>query len=241
MAQRTLRTPRGDYTLSYLLEGPAEGQKVLFLHGWGATKELMKNSFSRHCGRWQALYLDLPGFGGSSSFEPLTTGEYAAIIRAFLDDLGFTPQAIVGHSFGGKVATLLDPPLLVLLSSAGIVKRKSLKVRLKIALAKSFGFLKSDRLRERLRTRDAAGLPEHMYETLKNVVDEDFSAVFAARTKPALIFWGKNDRATPLYTGEALHRLIAGSRFFPLAGDHFFFAGHGALITQEIAKAIEGA
>lgn len=241
MAQRIVKTPYGDYSLSYLIEGPAEAPCVLFLHGWGAHKELMKNSFSRHCGAWRSLYLDLPGFGGSSNHGALSTAEYATIVRAFLDELGFKPQVIVGHSFGGKVATLLNPPLLVLLSSAGIPKAKSFAVRAKITLAKLLGFLKSEKLRNRLRTRDAAGLPEHMYETLKNVVDEDFSAVFAARRGKTLIYWGQKDRATPPVSGQRLHTLIDESRFEVLPGDHFFFAAHAERIAKGINEELQGA
>jgi hypothetical protein len=35
----------------------------------------------------------------------------------------------MGHSFGGKIAVRLQPKLLILLSSAGIPKKKSLKTR----------------------------------------------------------------------------------------------------------------
>lgn len=238
MASRSTQTPFGPYEISYLLEGPTDGPKVLILHGWGAHKELMKNSFSRHLSGVRALYLDLPGFGASPNDRVLETADYAAIVSAFLKELEFEPQAIVGHSFGGKIATLLNPPLLVLLSSAGIPKQKSLIVRAKIALAKLFKFAAGNTLRNKLRTQDAAGLPEHMYETLKRVVDEDFSVHFAARKGKTLIFWGQADKSTPLYTGEKIHSLINGSRFTPLAGDHFFFAAHGALIAKEIEKSL---
>ena len=36
--------------------------------------------------------------------------------------------SIVGHSFGGKVGVLLNPKELILLSSAGILKKKSLNL-----------------------------------------------------------------------------------------------------------------
>jgi pimeloyl-ACP methyl ester carboxylesterase len=209
------------------------------LHGWGANKELMKNAFSRHLiGAFRTLYLDLPGFGASKNDRALTTSDYAQIVAAALKELDFAPIAIAGHSFGGKIATLLDPPLLILMGSAGIPKPKTLLVRLKIALAKRFKRFGFGAMRERFRTKDASGMSENMYETLKLVVDEDFSSEFAKREKPALIFWGKADRATPLKSGETIAALIKDSVFTPMEGDHFFFASNAETIAKAIAASL---
>ena len=79
-----------------------------------------------------------------------------------------------------------------------------------------------------------------MYETFKNVVDEDFSDIFADYEKPALLFWGKEDSATPLWTGETIHRLIRKSKFFPMEGDHYFFTHHSQRIGDIITKEYHG-
>ena len=47
-------------------------------------------------------------------------------------------------------------------------------------------------------------MSHEMYETFKNVVDEDFEDSFSASKSKALCFWGKEDTATPLYTGEKI-------------------------------------
>ncbi|MDR2151949.1 MAG: alpha/beta hydrolase [Helicobacteraceae bacterium] len=236
MAIRAVKTPIGVYEISYLMSGDAAATKIVVLHGWGASKELMKNAFSRYLGDFRALYPDLPGFGASKNDRALTTQDYAQIIAALLSELDFAPSAIMGHSFGGKIAALLDPPLLVLLSSAGIPKPKSLAVRLKIALAKRFRRFGAIGLRDRLRAKDARGMSENMYKTFKLVVDEDFSAEFAKRDKPTLIFWGKDDRATPLKGGERISALIKNSVFTPMEGDHFFFAANAEMIVKAVAE-----
>ncbi|MDR2906090.1 MAG: alpha/beta hydrolase [Helicobacteraceae bacterium] len=242
MALRNFTTPLGDYEISYIIEGDAALPKILILHGWGANKELMRRAFAPFLGDFRALYMDLPGFGASKNNRVLDTANYAAIVRAALAELDFTPIVIAGHSFGGKIATLLDPPILVLMSSAGIPKRKSFTVRAKIRLAKSplgkiAKKLAAREFHEKIRTNDARGMSEVMYETLKKVVDEDFSEIFAARRGKTLIFWGKNDNQMPLYCGERAHALIAGSEFFAMSGDHFFFAAR----TKEIAEKIGAA
>ncbi|GHS89438.1 hydrolase [Campylobacterota bacterium] len=238
MALRVFETPIGAYEISYLIEGEIASPKVLVLHGWGANKELMRQTFSRFFGSFRALYVDLPGFGASKTERVMTSADYAAVIRAVLAELDFAPHAIVAHSFGGKIAALLDPPLLVLLSSAGILKPKSKSVRLKIALAKIFKPFFSGALRNRLRANDARGISETMYETFKNVVKEDFAPVFAARDKKTLIFWGKSDPETPLFCGEKMHSLIKDSEFFALSGDHFFFTAHSSTIAKTIKETI---
>ena len=126
----------------------------------------------------------------------------------------------------------------MLLSSAGIVVKKPFIVRAKIAIfkiLKIFGFGKFYKL---FATKDVSGMSRVMYETLKNVVDEDFTKHFADFGGRAFIFWGENDKATPVTSGESIDRLIKNSSFFPLSGDHFFFLLHAKFICDEIEKGI---
>ena len=67
---------------------------------------------------------------------------------------------------------------------------------------------------------DAKGMSHVMYETFKNVVNEDFEADFSASKSRGLLFWGTEDTATPLWTGEKIETLIANSKLYPLEGDH---------------------
>ncbi len=86
-------------------DGPA---RVLWLHGWARRGE----DFAT-CARLAAeagvasLVLDLPGFG--SSPPPARSGgarHYAELVAPVLDQCAVRP-VIVGHSFGGRVATVL--------------------------------------------------------------------------------------------------------------------------------------
>jgi len=79
-------------------------------------------------------------------------------------------------------------------------------------------------------------MSHEMYETFKNVVDEDFEDSFSKSKSRALCFWGEEDTATPLYTGEKIAELIANSEFYPLDGDHFFFLKHAVFIADTITK-----
>lgn len=218
------------YRISYETVNPANKDVALFLHGWGANKEIMKKAFGAYFKDFRHVYVDMPGFGASSMHGALATKDYAKIMKSFLDELGASPKIIFGHSFGGKVATLLNPEYLALLSSAGIVAKKPLWVRFKIALFKFLKLFGLGFLYKFFATKDVKGMSKTMYETLKNVVDEDFSSKFADFGGKAFIFWGEEDKATPLKSGERVSRLIKNSEFHALKGDHFFFLLHARYI-----------
>ena len=228
------------YSLSYEIIGQNGVKNMLILHGWGANKELMKMAFSKHLSEFNCVYLDLPGFGLSSALEvALHTSDYANIVSKFIHFLGLKFELVMGHSFGGKIATLLEPKNLILLSSAGIVKQKRFSVRAKIAIFKVLKGIGLGRFWRLFATKDISGMSKIMYETLKNVVDEDFSDIFAKFGGRALIFWGISDDATPLSSGEKLARLIKESKFYSLEGDHFFFLHHGEFIAKTIIEVIQ--
>lgn len=206
-------------------------KNIVFLHGWGSNKELMAMAFSKHFREYNHIYIDLPGFGASPNDSFLTTNDYASIINLFLQECKITNKQkspiIVGHSFGGKIALLLNCEI-ILLSSAGILLPKPLKIRLKIALAKilkklplNFSFL---------RANDAKDLSSVMYEIFKQVVQEDFAPYYKNFTQKATIFWGKDDKATPLQAYNIICELMPNAKSHLLNGDHYFFLQQGDLI-----------
>jgi pimeloyl-ACP methyl ester carboxylesterase len=233
-------TYRGEtFRIAYDIVHPEAKRDLIVLHGWGSDKELMKRAFAEAFADWRHIYVDLPGFGKSASDAVLETRDYAAIVSRFLQALGAGPDAAAGHSFGGKVATLLAPKKLILLSSAGIVMPKSAGVRAKIALFKLLKPLGGGRLRRLFASKDAADMPQNMYETFKKVVDEDFTDIFAAREKPALLCWGESDTATPPEAGRRIAALMprAELAFFP--GGHYFFLENPRPVIERMEVFLE--
>ena len=240
MASKEINYKEHTFKLAYELVNPSQDEVLLVLHGWGSNKEIMKQAFGKTLPDFKHIYLDMPGFGKSTNEMILTTVDYANIVQLFLDELGVNVTIAMGHSFGGKVSTLLNTPCLVLLSSAGVVTVKPWSVKVKIATFKLLKPLGMKKIRELFVAPDAQGMSHEMYETFKNVVDEDFEASFAKSQSRALCFWGKEDTATPLYTGEKIAGLIENSEFYPLDGDHFFFLTHKDLIAQTITEQCTG-
>jgi len=239
MASKDITYKKQTFQLSYELINPTEKNSIVILHGWGSNKEIMKQAFSKLLPQYRHIYLDMPGFGRSSNEMILDTKDYANIVQIFLDTLNVKVKIAMGHSFGGKVATLLNTKCLVLLSSAGVVTVKPWSIKIKIAtfkLLKPLGFAK---IRQLFIAPDVKNMSHEMYETFKNVVDEDFEDSFSKSKSRALCFWGEEDTATPLYTGEKIAALIDNSKFFPLDGDHYFFLKHADFISQTITQECE--
>jgi len=236
MASKEIIYKEHSFQLSYELVNPTQEKVLLVLHGWGSNKEIMKQAFGTLLPEYKHIYLDMPGFGKSTNEMILATEDYAEIVQLFLDELGAVPVIAMGHSFGGKVSTLLNTPCLVLLSSAGVVTEKPWSVKLKIATVKFLKPLGMTLIRDLFKSKDVEGMSHEMYETFKNVVDEDFEVSFSKSKSKALCFWGKEDTATPLYTGEKIAGLIEDSVFYPLDGDHFFFLKHSNIIAKTITE-----
>ena len=223
-------------SLSYIIKNPTKEQSILFLHGWGSNKEIMQQAFGNYLNEFKHIYLDMPGFGQSPNENMiLTTQDYADIVKQFLEKIATTPQAIAGHSFGGKVATLLKPDCLILLSSAGVLVPKPFSVRAKIAIFKLLKPFGVQKIRKLFVSSDAKEMNHAMYETFKNVVDEDFEHNFHNINGKALLFWGIDDTATPLWTAKKIQSIIANSKLYELAGDHFFFLNNSKYISEQIA------
>ena len=235
MALKSISYNNKSFPISYLREGRGK-DAVVFLHGWGSNKEIMHGSFKNYLKDYEHIYIDMPGFGSSPNSNILTTKDYANIIDIFLKEINVNPKIIVGHSFGGKVATLLNPPNLVLLSSAGILVPKPFSIKLKIALFKIFKTFGLSKFRKLFIADDAKEMNQGMYETFKNVVNEDFEENFKNYSGNALLFWGKEDSATPLWTAKKIESLIKNSKLYPLDGDHFFFVNHSKFISDTIKK-----
>ncbi|MDD5359430.1 MAG: alpha/beta hydrolase [Sulfurovaceae bacterium] len=236
MAQRDINYKKNIFNIAYDIVNPSKENTILILHGWGSNKEIMKQAFAKQMSDFKHVYVDMPGFGKSTNPIVLVTEDYAQIMKIFLEDIGVEADIIAGHSFGGKVATLLKPKCLVLLSSSGIRVPKELAVRIKIALFKILKPFKLDRLHQLFVSDDAKGMNHEMYETFKNVVNEDFEPNFSHIKGKTLLFWGKSDTATPLWTAEKINSIIKKSKLYPLDGDHYFFLKHSKFISDTIVE-----
>ena len=236
MAIKSIVYKNSSFDISYIISNSSLQNSIIILHGWGSNKELMHQALDKDLKNFKTIYIDLPGFGKSSNSQILTTQDYSKIIDIFLSKLNISKDIIIGHSFGGKVAMLLNPKLLVLISSAGIVEKKKLAIKINIAFFKLLKKVGLGRFYKLFASSDANQLSINMYETFKNVVNEDFSPKFEQFKNKALILWGKEDSATTLESGKKIESLVPSASFKVYDGDHYFFMNHSKDISQEINK-----
>jgi len=244
MATKNINYFDKSFNINYEIINNDKENVIVFLHGWGSNKEVMKKAFAKNLKECKHIYIDMPGFGKTETEYILTTKDYANIIQIFLNNVLLKNQIdtiiIAGHSFGGKVATYLEPRKLVLLSTAGILEPKSFKTIVRIRIAKIlnlFGFSKMTKI---FRSKDVENMSQNMYETFKNVVDEDFSDIFAHYSKDTLILWGEKDTATSIESGKKIHQLIENSTFISYPDKHYFFLNYNTQVSEELEYWISG-
>jgi len=243
MAIKSIQYNTHTLDVSYEILNPTANVDLIVLHGWGSNKELMKKSFAPHMSAFRHIYIDLPGFGKSTCNVTLSTTDYARIVELLMIHINASKDIILGHSFGGKIALILNPKVLVLVGSAGIFIPKPLKIKAKIALFKTAKMVGLSKFRSLFVAEDAKALSEPMYQTFKSVVDEDFTTEFSAYNGKALLCWGREDTATPLSSGEKINELIEDSTLEVYDGDHYFFMqnaeGLSAKIEATFLKTLE--
>lgn len=225
----------------YLARG--SGPAVLVLHGWGASIEAIFPILTGLERVGSVYALDLPGFGESAlPPEPWGVQEYQRFVACFMDALGIERASLVGHSNGGRIAIRMastEPQRverLVLVDSAGIRPKRTLRWYRRVAMAKLGKHAArllgtpGERLRERLVSR--AGSSDYlaagaMRPTLVKLVNSDLREHLPHVAAPTLLIWGSEDTDTPLADGRLMERLIPDAGLVVFEG-----AGHYSYLDQ---------
>lgn len=99
-----------------IAHGADTGEAVIYVHGWGACKELWWNTMIGLAGIARGYSIDLPGTGDTPlahRFESMS--QMAGWLRSICERLGVEKATLIGHSLGGNLVaqTALDYPDLV--------------------------------------------------------------------------------------------------------------------------------
>ncbi len=221
--------------LEYLDNGKISGLAVVFLHGWDQsahTFDAFLNAIDARCIALQ--------FGDVDTFYDVYT--YALDVYMTLKAIGVDRVILVGHSFGGRIATILaalfdlDVAGLVLIDSAGIRPKHGLKYKLSVL---KYKYLSRHNLVDKIALNDYTTLPISMRSVFIRVVNEDLRYLLPRIHANTRIFWGMEDESTPLRDGQIFHKMIAGSKLDTFHGGHFAFLSHKYMIIDAIGSLLE--
>ncbi len=220
------------------------GEDVVFLHGWGSSASAFLFVAGRLADKFRVTLIDFAGFGGSDPPEyPYGVSDYAADVLSVMGILGICRAHFVGHSFGGRVCLELAAKhpdavrSISLVDSAGLKPRRGPRYYVKISLHK---FLKKLGFKGLAGSADYRALSFDMQNTFKKVVNYDQTPLLCHILCPTAIFWGRDDRVTPMYMARKFKKGIADSALFMLKGGHFAFAEDGATFYAVLRAFLSG-
>jgi pimeloyl-ACP methyl ester carboxylesterase len=198
------------------------------LHGWKDTLHTFDAIVPALAQKYRVLRLDLPGFGGTEMpSADWDVSEYVEFVLKFQKKINVDVFALMGHSFGGRISIRgagsgrLTPKKLILISAAGVAKKRTLRNNILAVVAQvgrtltaipPFSFWRQ-KIRRKL--YEAIGsdyfISGALKKTFVKVVGEDLTAFAGRITIPTLIIWGRYDTSTPIDQAGRIHALINGS------------------------------
>jgi pimeloyl-ACP methyl ester carboxylesterase len=203
-------------------DGPVQ---VVWLHGWRRSSA----DFAAAAGLLAregvaSVALDLPGFGASPL--PMSAGGanlYAQMVVRALDDISSDPLILVGHSFGGRVATVIaasrsERVRALILTGVPLVRQPSSRrsprgFRLARALHRR-GLISEARM-EAARQKYGSSDYRHASGLLRDIlvvsVNESYENELSRVSAPVTLVWGVNDRDVPVDVARQVAELLVAS------------------------------
>lgn len=217
--------------------------RVIILHGWGQNTMLWKNLASK-LGK-NASCFDLPGFGREPIVDPSWgVPEYANWVIEKIE--GEKNVILLGHSFGGRIATEIAskrPKWLkgLILSGSPSIYRPAIKTRLKIYLSKLAKSLVPSSVRTKyLPTEIKKAESRGLGQTFRKAVAYDQTDNLVKINIPTLLIWGERDIEAPLRLAYEINKLVKGSELKIIDGvGHNSFSENPNLFYSYVKKFIE--
>jgi len=227
-------------------DGPAD---VVWLHGWArSSTDFAVAGAQLAAAGVSSVALDLPGSGASP--PPTIAGGavlYAGLVRETLTAMGGAPVVLVGHSFGGRVATVLaaDHPELIatlVLTGAPLVRRAGATDRAPrgyrwVRAAHRRGWISEARMeaaRQKYGSLDYRRASGVMRDVLVASVNESYEEQLGRIVAPVDLVWGRDDHDVPVAVAERARELLTRSRDVTLE----VLADTGHLVPSERPDAL---
>lgn len=233
-----------------------QGKTLLILHGWRSSSDRWQKLAELLEGQLQVIVPDLPGFGKSEEpREAWGIDGYAEWVKDFADAVPALQQEfyLLGHSFGGSVATKFSikyaqriKKLFLVGASAIRITTPSKKLSYNISrIFKLFYFFPGYELFRKfiykfvLRRSDYPYVSGIMRDIYLKVISEDLSHRLPFIRVPTAIIWGDKDDLTPIEHANIIHAKIEGSTLTVLPGiKHAIQIQAPELLAEKILKNI---
>lgn len=220
--------------INYSIYG--KGNPIILLHGWGTSCNTFSNLATRLENNYEVHLIDLIGFGKSEEpFKAFCLSDYVYFLNDYIIRNNIKNPIILGHSFGGRIAIkyasmFKNIDRLILVDSAGIKKRLTLKKLIKVKTYKlkkkwyklTRNINKYNQLITNSGSYDYKNASNIMKATLSKIISEDLKKHLRDIPVETLIIWGKDDKETPYKDALTMNKLIKNSGLVTLENTGHF-------------------
>ena len=226
--------------------------RILWLHGWGQDHQSF-NKIEPFFKDVENVLFDFPGFGKSPPpSEVWGTNDYAEFIEKNLQEEPKKETYIIGHSFGCRVALKFAHKFpqkvkgLILISAAGLKRKRSLPFKLKAFSLKIVGkiaclldILFKTKFKQlysiKLGSHDYRNANGIMKKIFVKIISEDLSEIAQKIKAPTLLIYGTEDQETPPELGKCYNDFLTNSEYIELPNfNHYNILSIGKHQLQNI-------
>lgn len=184
---------------------------IVFLHGFGGGFESFAEIAQMLSDRYKCMLIS---FFEVEPLEPLNIFDYYHYVRKIIEEQNAKEIIVVGHSFGGRIGIKLAANnichKLVLVDSAGLKPKRGAKYYIQVykyKIRRKLG-LNTDNYG----SSDYKTLSPVMKKTFINIVNYYQDKEIEDIKIPTLIYWGSEDKETPLEFAKTFNKKIKNSR-----------------------------
>ncbi|MBR6779237.1 MAG: alpha/beta hydrolase [Clostridia bacterium] len=208
---------------------------ILFLHGWGCNKNSFASTINIFKHNYNILTLTMPTNVDTTLIW--TMSDYVDLVHGLLKIHNLSSVIVICHSFGFRVASLMNKNLIKKLVVTGGAGPKNNNFIKRIKTQNNIILLKQKRfsyLYKKIASNDYISLSENNKQTFKNIVNLN-TKNFAKFDCPVLLFWGKNDKDTKIWIAKKIKKTNS-AKLVVTKSDHFAYLTMSALFNHCILE-----